>query len=42
MADDHIGLYKYLQVIQTIVGDDLGFQVDKCMLKSKFILQVIM
>ena len=42
MASDHIDLYKYLQVIQPIVGDNLGLWVDKCMLKSKLILQVIM
>ena len=33
MASDHIHLYKYLQVIQPIVGNNVGFWFDKCMLK---------
>ena len=29
-------MYKSLQVIQPFVGDNIGFWVDNCMLKSKF------
>ena len=41
MAGDHKDLYKYLQVIQPIVGNNLGLWVDKCMLKSKLILHLV-